>query len=341
MTFLLVPHQVSSTSATVWVGAIDEANLRERSIRLEFQSEGGQETIELDDSGWSIWASFSPADPVSYPLPDRLLHRLLAKSSPVVRTLHYQRVTLERLEPRTCYSLELRVDGRDTGDGLDRHLRKGSVVTLPSMLPAGGEKPFTMLLGSCFYGPEDTDGMVGATYRRLPESRRPDAKVLCGDQVYLDNPWRDTTLKWYGGNRKPGLFRAMLFKKYVDNWGQVRDESAGFRHLLANGANYFCADDHEFWNNAPNFGGVGLANTLTRGQRRWWFEEARRLFRAFQSPSCLLSLEVPPLSVRIVDTRIHRDTKGRRFMRDADLREVGSWIEDLRGPGAWSSDNHC
>lgn len=333
MTFLLVPHQVSATTATIWVGAIDEVDVRERSVRLDFEGEDGEGMIELHNSGWLTWESFNPGDPASYPPSDRLLHRLLAKSPPVVRTLHYRRVLLERLRPRTCYSLELRVDERDNVGGLEKHLREGSVTTLPSALPVESEKPFTMLLGSCFYGPEDTDGMVGTTYCQLPEARRPDVKVLCGDQVYLDNPWRETTFKWYRGNQKPGLFRAMLFQKYVDNWRQVRGEDAGFRHLLANGANYYCADDHEFWNNAPNFGGVGLANTFTRGQRRWWFEEARRLFRAFQSPSSLLSLEVPPLSIRIADTRIDRDTKGRRFMKDEDLRAVGRWIEGLQGPG--------
>jgi phosphodiesterase/alkaline phosphatase D-like protein len=212
-------------------------------------------------------------------------------------------------------------------------LRVGRTTTLPATLPKEGEKPFTLLVGSCFYGPEDPDGMVGTTYRHIPRDRRPDVKVLCGDQVYLDNPWRETTLKWYRGNQKPGVFRAMLFRKYLDNWRQVRGEDAGFRHLLANGANYFCSDDHEFWNNAPNFGGVGLVNTLTSKQRRWWLEEARRLFGAFQSPLSLSSFEVPPLSVRVADTRIYRDPKGRYFMKDEDLRAVGRWIEGLRGPG--------
>ncbi len=333
MTFILVPHQVSSTTATIWVGAVDEVNVRERSVSLEFKGQDGVEVTELDSSRWTTWESFSPTDPASYPPSDRLLHRLLARSSPVMRTLEYQRVTIEQLQPRTSYSLQLRVDGQVSVGGVERHLREGLVATLPAALPLEGEKPFTLLVGSCFYGPEDADGVVGTTYCHLPEDRRPDVKVLCGDQVYLDNPWRDTTLKWYRGNQKPGSFRAMLFQKYVDNWRQVRGEDAGFRHLLANGANYFCSDDHEFWNNAPNFGGVGLANTLTIGQRRWWFDEARRLFRAFQSPSSLLSVEVPSLSVRIADTRINRDTSGKRFMKDEDLWAVGRWIEDLQGPG--------
>jgi hypothetical protein len=158
-------------------------------------------------------------------------------------------------------------------------------------------------------------------------------KVLCGDQVYLDNPWLDTTARWYGGNYRRGLFREMLFKKYVDTWGQVTKEDAGFQQLLKDGANYFCSDDHEFWNNAPNFGGVGFINTLTQKQRDWWLGTARELFEAFQSPQPLMQFEVSPLSVCIADTRIDRDPERKGFMKNEDLRAVERWIEGLRGPG--------
>ena len=333
MSFLVVPHQVSDTAATIWVGALDEENVRQRSVRLAV--EGGNEvlTIELDASAWESWESFRPEDSKFYPLVDRLLHLAsVLKAPPVRRTLDYQRVEVRPLGARTTYSLKLRVD-EERIIGSERLLREGRVTTLPATLPARDEKPFTLLVGSCFYGPEDREGLVGGTYHYMPEDQRPDVKVLCGDQVYLDNPWRETTLKWYRANQKPGLFRAMLFDKYVANWTQVSGEDAGFRQLLADGANYFCSDDHEFWNNAPNFGGVGLLNNLTPGQRKWWFEEAVRLFRAFQSPSSLLQFDVPPVSVCIADTRINRDTKGVRFMRDEDLRAVGRWIEGLQGPG--------
>jgi hypothetical protein len=333
MSFLLVPHKVSDTAATIWVGALDEEDVRRRSVSLELEGSGEVREFKLDASGWETWESFKPEDPKSYPLVDRLLHvASVLKSPPVRRTLDYQRVEVRPLRPRTAYSLKLRVDDQ-TVIGAERHLREGRVTTLPASLPTKDEKPFTLLLGSCFYGPEDPEGLVGGTYHYMPEDQRPDVKVLCGDQVYLDNPWRETTLKWYRANQKPGLFRAMLFEKYIANWTQLGGEDAGFRRLLADGANYFCSDDHEFWNNAPSFGGVGLLNSLTSGQRGWWFEEAGRLFKAFQSRSPLLRFEVPPLSVCVADTRINRDTKGIRFMKDEDLKSVGRWIENLQGPG--------
>jgi hypothetical protein len=333
MSFLLVPHQVSHTAATIWVGALDEENVSQRSVRLELEGGSEERAIDLDASAWETWESFRPEDSKSYPLVDRLLHLAsVLKAPPVRRTLDYQRVEVGPLKARTSYYLRLRVDDERV-IGSERYLREGRVTTLPGVLPARDEKPFTLLVGSCFYGPEDRQGLVGGTYHYMPEDQRPDVKILCGDQVYLDNPWRETTLKWYRANQKPGLFKEMLFDKYVANWTQVSGEDAGFRQLLADGANYFCSDDHEFWNNAPNFGGVGLLNNLTPGQRKWWFEEAGRLFRAFQSPSSLLQFEVAPISVCIADTRINRDTKGVRFLSDEDLRAVGRWLEGLQGPG--------
>lgn len=107
--------------------------------------------------------------------------------------------------------------------------------------------------------------------------------------------------------------------------------------LLSAGANYYCSDDHEFWNNAPNFGVVGFANTLTPGQRSWWFEEGRKLFRVFQSPASMQGFEVGEgpqnISVKVVDTRIDRYPSWVRFMLHENLQELKSWIAGLGGPG--------
>ncbi len=52
MSFLLVPHQVSDTSSTIWVGALNEENVSQRSVRLELESGGEERKIELDASAW-------------------------------------------------------------------------------------------------------------------------------------------------------------------------------------------------------------------------------------------------------------------------------------------------
>ena len=332
MSFLLVPHEVTSTTATVWVGAIDEDALS-KSVSVEFSDGDDSSVIELDASEWKAWTSWEgPQARSSYPSWGWILAKIPPKIPPKARTLYYQRVEIKSLTPRTSYSLKLSANGQRVV-GVEKYLREGRVTTLPVELPAEGEKPFTILLGSCFYGPNDPDGMVGATYHYLPEDERPDIKVLCGDQVYLDNPWRETTFRWYYSYRAHGSFRALLFKKYEDNWTQVLGNDAGFRQLLKDGANYLSSDDHEYWNNAPSIGGVGFVNTFTRTQRDWWFEVATDLFQAFQSPKPLNFIKVGRLSVCIADTRIHRDSKGTRFMKDEDLEAVEQWIDKLQGPG--------
>jgi hypothetical protein len=343
MEFILVPHRVTDTTATIWVGVVYENDgERRKAVSLELDEGARARTVELDDSGWKTWKSYNPGDEARYPWQDRLLDWALSvfKRTAVVETLEYRRVLLGDLEPGTSYSLRLRVDGR-APEGSEKHLREARVTTLPATLPGQGEKPFTALLGSCFYKPNDEEGMVGKTFRHLPENRRPDIKVLCGDQVYLDNPWYETTLRYNGGNLRRGLFRATLFRKYMDNWKQVVRGEAGFRQLLRDGANYFCSDDHEFWNNAPNFGGIGFINTLSKAQRCWWLGAARELFEAIQSPKPLTCFDVAMpseasprcLSFCIADTRINRSIGRERFMDDDDLKAVGRWIRELRGPG--------
>lgn len=217
-----------------------------------------------------------------------------------------------------------------------------TATTLPANLPAAADpKPFTVMLGSCFYRPSDPDGLAGKVFYEMPWQRRPNLKLLCGDQVYLDNPWEETTFPLgITGNEK---LRKLILKKYIQTWTQMslmsdKKKSAvgGFNVLLRHGANYFASDDHEFWNNAPNKGGVGLGLTLLRFQRRFWFREGAELFRIFQSLSPLMTFSVPPVSFCIADTRINRNIKGLRFMENDDLDALLTWIDRLEGPGVIS-----
>ena len=328
MTFIVIPHEIGATTAALWVGAICEGDVPKRPVRFDLNGEPRSIMGE-----WEPWQTFEDSDPEGYAGTDRFLHAAVTQDEPVRERLYYQRVKLENLVAGTEYGAAVIVD-EQTATGTERRLRSCSFRTLPGELPhAGDDNTFNILLGSCFYMPRDPRGMVGRTFAALPEGHRPHVKFLCGDQVYLDNPWYETTFKWYRGNKKPGVFREMLLEKYLDTWTQSPDEEHGFNRLLTEGANYFCSDDHEFWNNAPNFGGVGLANTFTAGQRGWWFYEGRKLFRAFQSCSSLQGFEVGNLSVRSADTRIDRDAQGGSFMLYEDLKEVRKWLASLEGPG--------
>ena len=94
--------------------------------------------------------------------------------------LWFQRVTLVGLEPRAAYHTQLRRDGEV--------LAESTVRTLPADIPSPGARPFTVLLASCFCARSDQEGSLNVTFLNLPQ--KPDVKILCGDQVYLDEPWQ-------------------------------------------------------------------------------------------------------------------------------------------------------
>jgi hypothetical protein len=291
MAYLLIPNEVDATEVRVWVAAINESsNLT--NVALEC---GGQQPPL--NAGWSDWASMDGKNRV-----------------------RYQRVAIKNLNPRQTYALKFRVDGELKADA--------SVTTLPSELPSLGQTPFTVLLGSCFYKREDEAGEVGKTYMSLPFSARPEVKILCGDQVYLDNPPEHFLLP-----RSANWLENRSFKAYMEAWTQSTP-NGGFHQLLKNNANYFCSDDHEFWNNAPDIGLNVPIFTATQQQRNTWFQIARRLYEVFQTDSPIKAFRVGTLSVGIMDTRINRASGRANFMNQNDLNQLGEWIRNLPGPAA-------
>lgn len=153
MPFLLIPNEVSSNSAVVWIAAINESFDPNRAT---FFYGGNQQAL----NAWNNWSTESGKFQVGY-----------------------QRLQLSGLEPRQSYTLQLRIDDV-VPDGAT-----ATIKTLPDGLPNAGDAPFTVLLGSCFYRREDKEGLVGKNFSLLPQ--KPDIKILGGDQVYLDNPLQD------------------------------------------------------------------------------------------------------------------------------------------------------
>ena len=106
--------------------------VRSRPVALEFGNDGGSDAIEPDNSLRDLRLS--------------------------VKTLDYLHMKAGRpkagqLKPRTIDSSRLHVGGRDaTGSPKRPHLRKARPATLRAALPTEGEKPFTLIVGPCFYG---------------------------------------------------------------------------------------------------------------------------------------------------------------------------------------------
>lgn len=360
LNYIIIPQIVSSSTAMIWVGASNHneknfnvhnkvANVRGSTVKLfyieadKFKSnedlldnaEAGE--YVLDESEWRTWKTRHGLDRRFFKTDEN-------------KHFHYQRVTLGHvnpskprrlpLKPRTRYEVRLWLDNPLTAEDDNERFRNAEAkfTTLPLELPDDGKKnPFKVMLGSCFYRLNDTDGTVGKTFYNIKPEERPEIKFLCGDQVYLDNPWRETTFNVVSPFLPPERMRTSFFDKYIANWTQLGkdkdDDLCGFNLLLRDGANYFCSDDHEFWNNAPDLGVVGLANTLLPGQRSWWFREAGELYRVFQSLAPWMTFDVPPVSFCIADSRVNRMPRKRQFMEAEDLEAVRRWIENLRGPG--------
>jgi hypothetical protein len=210
--FFLMPREVSSDWATMWVACVDEALTAEEPILV-----GG--SPHQDASPWESWPG-----------------------GIAMARVRHREIRITGLQPRQRYDLQLLFKGRSVAHA--------DVTTLPTAMPALGEKPFTVLLGSCFSHRQDPGGKVGKTFAALPSMARPDVKLLAGDQVYLDDPWYKFFLSFSHEE-----LRASFMEAYLGTWGQGRraGDGQGFAQLLASGANYFSSDDHEFWNNAPNF----------------------------------------------------------------------------------------
>lgn len=228
------------------------------------------------------------------------------------------RVELTGLVPGSRYQIVLVDAGANAAEC--------QLTTLPEALPAIGD-PLMVLLASCFSAQRDPTGALGRAFLRLPPAYQPDLAILTGDQVYLDTPIAHFLFRPHS----PPQLALEFASNYAATWGQ-RLPDGGFGALAAGVGAFLTGDDHELWNNAPNVA-VHLPDTWTPGGRQVWAELARQLFDAYQTPRRIHALELPPLSVRIVDTRFARSADRTRFMDAATMSEVVGWLAGLTGPG--------
>ncbi len=286
----LVPHGVGGTTASIWVGVYGSAApppgaALSAAGRVWVASQAAWTVV--DAGGWLPAAR---------------------------QTVWTQTVDLDGLAPGTTYTVTCEIQGQRAAC---------RVTTPPEALPREPDRPFTILLGSCFAWFQDEEGLAGVSVSRLPGLFRPDLKIFCGDQVYLDNPWYEVLPQ-----DREGL-AARLFDKYMKTWTQG-DGQGGFSALLANGGAVFLADDHEFWNNHPNWSPL----VLFRGseKRDEWIRIATALFRSFQAtPGRRLEaaqrFTVGPVEFYTVDTRFGRQPGDEAFMDPGELRDLLDWLE--------------
>lgn len=296
MRYQIVPRAVGIDRAALWLGAFYCA---EPPKGLKVQVSGSRGPVSLSADRWT---------PIQ---PEGLV------ADPEARHF-WQEVDSVGLEPGCHYDCSL-IQGVST-------LATASFSTLPRALPALGEKPFTVLLGSCFCRERDEQGDAGFSFFWLPDEDRPAVKILCGDQVYLDFPtWKNFP------DDEPWLSRFFL-DKYVETWTQSDAAGQrGYRQILQEGATYFASDDHEFWNNYPNWATL-IQNSWTQAGRDRWARPARYLLRVFQNNDAgglPARFDVPPVSFLILDCRFDRQPGEQTFSTAAQMASVSDWVREL------------
>jgi hypothetical protein len=289
MNLRIVPHVGDNGALELWAGSPGPAVPGQR-IAARIGSRGPEDLVPLE------------------PVFD-------GRASPVV-----SRTPIAGLSSGVEYEIFVRV-----GSGLEQ--RAGHLRTLPADLGGRGN-PFRVLLASCFS--RLADNARGAAplldYLASKSATRPHLKIWCGDQVYLDSPW-----KHYLGHThtRKGLEERHL-EHYLASWF-AKD---GLGASMQEGVNLFCSDDHELWNNAP-FATPIARDTWLKSGRDDWLAAARGLYTAFQSRSPNpITFSVGPLSFCLADTRIDRDDQRKNLMTDTSLKKLQGWISGLRGPGA-------
>lgn len=297
VTLVLVPHRAARDRVWIWV-AVAGATTRPGDLRLT--TERGQ-TATGPAAAWTV-VDVGGQLPAEY------------------RTTWTQVVEMGGLAPGQRHTV------RAVVDGLEAVCRPG---TLPDALPRKPDPPYTILLASCFASFNDKVGAAGANVAGLPEEFRPHVKLLCGDQVYLDNPWYEVL------PRSPSGLAQRFLDKYLATWVPGGGQT-GLVRLLAEGSTYFLADDHEFWNNHPNWG--PLVASRLQGARQEWETVAGSLYRSFQAlpdedPKKAQRFFVGPLEFYLVDTRFGRREGDTEFTDPDELEALVAWLQSGSAPG--------
>lgn len=207
------------------------------------------------------------------------------------------------------------------------------VKTVPKEVPE--EKWFNILLVSCYHYYTDAGLQIGQIQNRIPLDLRPNVTFLMGDQVYLDQP-----LTKIFPSDAPGLARRFE-QDYIRNWqglynkripGSI-DELFGYPKLLSLAPSISLPDDHEFWNNYPNWS-FFIGKTYNESHTQNWKIAATIMYEAFQNRNNKPAgsndeFEIKPLSFFFVDTRTNRDIGIGKLLKIKEFDEIKQWIQKV------------
>jgi hypothetical protein len=335
---MIVPHHPTASSIQLWV-------TRFVVVRPGSGTGGGRRVIRrqflrvpLTLAVSEVGGSFSR----EIPLPPLDSWRLLG---PAVEGFYVHVHSLRGLTPGSTYRVSLLAGAGSPGRPRSP-VTEAIFETLPTRLPAtdsnadGGERPFTVLLGSCYWVHGD-NGSVADRYTRLYRhpAERPHLKLLVGDQVYIDQPF------WEFEERKSTKdLQRFITRRYADSWRSLKG-------LLTSGANICTTDDHEYWNDYPNTPLPLWLALQVQGYRNTMKKICQDFVAKVQLSRAIESFTIgnpPQLSVFVADTRMHRTrqeppgfwgtlepslVKYGQFMAESDLDKLVDWLARLTCPG--------
>jgi hypothetical protein len=199
--------------------------------------------------------------------------------------------------------------------------------TFPAALPPEG---LSFALASCYYEAFGRDRDYLRALQAAPSYGPLAAKLLVGDNVYIDV------------GRAPGQARSGA-EESVGRYLQYYWKS-GYADVLSYLPTFCLWDDHEFWNNYPEWQ-VHLARSMDAGGREAYEKAAQatlRLFQAALNPEpaarggLSYSFAAPPVSFFALDLRAGRTSmKSARpqMTSEAELAAFERWAAGLKAPG--------
>jgi len=198
-------------------------------------------------------------------------------------------------------------------------------MAMPNALDENG---VAFLFGSCFWRDNDKVGGLSAALRELCKRQpRPAFKLLCGDQLYQD--WPVSFSK--------GTPLDICAARYDLYWGDP-----AYQDALRECPNFFLCDDHEFWNDYPEFQ-THLERTWTDQSRKAYGLVTQNLYEYYQhsangSPTPWGKVDLGAVSIFISDSRSQRTpikiANGEpHFFLEPQWADLETWMQDLRGPG--------
>lgn len=296
----LHPKMAPSGRLRVWIGVCDVTSAPPLSWQLDGQ----------------------PAEPKPlHPLQSARPEAMVDAVAPRVFTGVYE--FADSVEPGRLHRIRAAAAGAE--DSVD-------VRSLPDSLPDKFDRPFNVLLASCFYRGESRN-VLGTYLAQLTDVRRPDLTILVGDQVYLDLPSLRTVRRGLGWHLGLVDLAARFEKDYRANWVSA----GGYTDMLNCAPTVCLPDDHEYWNNYPH-PAAQVPVSYSAAGRDTWSRAARALFEAFQAPypeglEAAPVLDVDPVSFFFLDTRTHRREDRSACVHPKVLKQFENWCDRVGNAG--------